>query len=381
MKKIVGILFMLFVPMMTIGQIEYTVEDCKKEAEKGNEEAMWTLAKYHYTGEYDPEIKKDIDTAVFWLKELVKHSDSRYVIAACSLLGDCYEKGAGVTTNINEAINLWFRAYCWGNDDAKNRLYQKQIYPKLVKKGDEFNQEKDYAKAYKCYQIAAEKGNDEAQYKLGFCYENGQGVAQDKVEATKWYQKAADQGNIDAKRKIENLRPDTIETPPTTRKTKKFKFGAEIGGGFGFLDDEISEFGDNIFGNIYCNYHFNNHFLLGLGIGIKGFWETYRGYFDLNGPIEDSYFYGILSVYLKTQYTFLDIEKNFRPFISANMGLALDNGFMVEPQIGIKYKNKYHIAFGLSIIDGGTCIPLDTGDPDVDFLTNCSLNISLGIDF
>lgn len=42
---------------------------------------------------------------------------------------------------------------------------------------------------------AAEQGNAEAQWNLGFCYEWGKGVEQDSAEAVKWYRKAAEQGN------------------------------------------------------------------------------------------------------------------------------------------------------------------------------------------
>jgi TPR repeat protein len=41
----------------------------------------------------------------------------------------------------------------------------------------------------------AEKGDAEAQNKLGFVYDTGQGVGQDYAEAVKWYRKAADHGS------------------------------------------------------------------------------------------------------------------------------------------------------------------------------------------
>lgn len=40
----------------------------------------------------------------------------------------------------------------------------------------------------------AEQGLAEAQNKLGDCYYNGEGLAQDYIEAVKWYRKAAEQG-------------------------------------------------------------------------------------------------------------------------------------------------------------------------------------------
>ena len=44
----------------------------------------------------------------------------------------------------------------------------------------------------------AEKGDAIAQYNLGVCYANGQGVAKDAVEAVKWYRKAAEQNFAEA---------------------------------------------------------------------------------------------------------------------------------------------------------------------------------------
>jgi WD40 repeat protein len=45
------------------------------------------------------------------------------------------------------------------------------------------------------YRKAAEQGNADAQYSLGFMYENGRGVPRDDTAAASWYQKAAEQGN------------------------------------------------------------------------------------------------------------------------------------------------------------------------------------------
>ena len=45
------------------------------------------------------------------------------------------------------------------------------------------------------YRKAADQGNADAQYNLGFAYDGGQGIPEDKAKAAKWYRKAADQGN------------------------------------------------------------------------------------------------------------------------------------------------------------------------------------------
>ena len=41
----------------------------------------------------------------------------------------------------------------------------------------------------------AENGNAAAQVELGFCYQNGEGVAKDEKEAVNWFKSAAEKGN------------------------------------------------------------------------------------------------------------------------------------------------------------------------------------------
>jgi TPR repeat protein len=57
---------------------------------------------------------------------------------------------------------------------------------------------KDEAEAVKWWRKAAEHNDAEAQYYLGICYVHGNGVAKDEAEAVKWYRKAADQNNAEA---------------------------------------------------------------------------------------------------------------------------------------------------------------------------------------
>jgi TPR repeat protein len=59
-------------------------------------------------------------------------------------------------------------------------------------KGDGMTEEN--IRAFKLFLRTAEAGHSEAQYYLGSCYHNGQGVQQDYVEGVKWYRKAAEQG-------------------------------------------------------------------------------------------------------------------------------------------------------------------------------------------
>jgi len=57
---------------------------------------------------------------------------------------------------------------------------------------------KDYVEAVKWYRKAARQNFPPAQFNLGYCYANGQGVAKDEEEAVKWYRKAAEQNHTPA---------------------------------------------------------------------------------------------------------------------------------------------------------------------------------------
>ncbi|SUA35716.1 TPR repeat protein [Neisseria zoodegmatis] len=56
------------------------------------------------------------------------------------------------------------------------------------------SENKNFEKAFKLYQIAADTGFAPAQYNLGIAYHNGEGVRPDFKEAVKWYELAANQG-------------------------------------------------------------------------------------------------------------------------------------------------------------------------------------------
>ena len=64
--------------------------------------------------------------------------------------------------------------------------------------GEELFEKSDYKRAFNYYRSAAEKGHADAQYKLGACYQNGWGVAQDPEAAISWYFKAIRLGNTHA---------------------------------------------------------------------------------------------------------------------------------------------------------------------------------------
>ena len=52
-------------------------------------------------------------------------------------------------------------------------------------------------KAAESFRLAAEQGDTKAQSSLGIMYANGDGIKEDRVEAVKWYRRAAEQGDAD----------------------------------------------------------------------------------------------------------------------------------------------------------------------------------------
>ncbi|MBR7133819.1 MAG: sel1 repeat family protein [Clostridia bacterium] len=66
----------------------------------------------------------------------------------------------------------------------------------------EFVEEVKISDEVKAYLKLAEMGIDDAQYNLGVCYEQGDGIAQDFEQAVYWYKKAAEQGNAKAQHNL-----------------------------------------------------------------------------------------------------------------------------------------------------------------------------------
>ncbi|MBE6293239.1 MAG: tetratricopeptide repeat protein [Bacteroidales bacterium] len=112
---------------------------------------------------------------------------------------DMYNKGVVADNNGNyeEAVKWYLEAAEQGHAKAQYNLGV------CYYNGDGVQQ--SYVKAAKWYRKAAEQGNMYAQYNLGVCYANGEGVEQSKSEAAKWYKKAAEQGNTIANYALDEL--------------------------------------------------------------------------------------------------------------------------------------------------------------------------------
>lgn len=109
--------------------------------------------------------------AVKWWRKAAEQGD----VSAQYDLGGCLMNGrGGVGKDLVEAAMWLQKAADQGHVRAKHRL--------------------DVVADIK----AAERGDADAQYELGWCFMDGEHVWEDPAEAMKWYRKAAEQGHADA---------------------------------------------------------------------------------------------------------------------------------------------------------------------------------------
>ena len=102
-------------------------------------------------------------------------------------LGTLYERGLGVAQDLGRARVWYGRAAEQGNVKAMHNLAV------LAARGAP-----DYATALRWFTEAAEHGLADSQFNLGVLYENGLGIAADRIAAYKWYALAAKGGDQDA---------------------------------------------------------------------------------------------------------------------------------------------------------------------------------------
>ena len=91
--------------------------------------------------------------------------------------------------------------------------------------------ELSYTEAIKWFRKAAEQGNAEAQIMLAYCFENGKGVEKNYSETIKWCRMAAEQGNIQAQFKLAVLYSanDVNDQANQKEEIKWYRFAAEQG--------------------------------------------------------------------------------------------------------------------------------------------------------
>ena len=178
-------------------------EAARKEAAqfaKFTTDELYDLAySYRYGRKGKP---KNYEEAVRYYRAAAERGSAKALYG----LAGCYKSGEGVEENWPEAEKLYIKAAELGYVTAFMKIsdyyYNLGIENLLKGNGDEH---KSYAEALKWCRMAAERGDDWAQYRMGTCYKDGKGVEKNRSEAIKWYRKAADKGNELAADKLKEL--------------------------------------------------------------------------------------------------------------------------------------------------------------------------------
>lgn len=184
----------------------------------------------------------------------------------------------------------------------------------------------------------------------------------------------------------------------------KTYFTAEIGGGIGLtsirkdeydpgqgFNEEKMTIGNNISAQISWMYKFNPNWSAGIGIGLNTYVCKYSDEEDPSNPYDGTDYVdwaNSIPLYLRGQYTFKEDGEKVRPYIACDLGglirLSGDvncsfNNLIFEPQVGVKFNDKYRVALGVATCNG------DSYDSDYgkgfETKTVTSLNLKLGLDF
>lgn len=136
-------------------------------------------------------------TALPLLREAAEHN----IPSAQNALGECYQRGYGVSIDYSTAVSWYTRSANNGNSDAQYNLAV--CYSRGLGVG------RDISRAATYFEKAANQGHMLAQYNLAECYRNGTGVPVDYSTAAFWYGKAAAQGYEPAREKLSLVQRST----------------------------------------------------------------------------------------------------------------------------------------------------------------------------
>ena len=159
----------------------------KKTAEAGNTDAQVELGRIYDYKFKEYNIEQNEAEALKWYKKAAEQGNP----AGMENLAISYEYGGKVPKDYSEALKWHLKAAEKGYVSAQYNLgeiYYNPIVNTYVNYSGIVRQ--DYTKAFEWFKKAATT-DATAQYRLGYMYEYGLGVAQDYSEAMRWYKKAS----------------------------------------------------------------------------------------------------------------------------------------------------------------------------------------------
>ena len=189
------------------GKLKENFDLIKELAENGNATAMYLLAQYFRSYEFNMEKFKE------WLSKAIEAGEALAKIRWYSEFEQEKELDKNVLEEVlnmaeNDNIYAMFELGRYYDLNKVNKNYEEAVkwYEKAAEQGYSMAQvnlgnmyanskgvEQNYEEAAEWYKKAAEQGYPVAQYNLGIMYANSKGVEQNYEEAAEWYKKAAEQ--------------------------------------------------------------------------------------------------------------------------------------------------------------------------------------------
>jgi len=159
------------------------VNEVRAKAEKGDAQAQFDLGWMYDEGK---SVEQDSSEAAKWYRKAAE----RGLAKAQLNLGAMYEIGQGIPQDYKEAARWNLKASAQGVTLAEVNMGRFYRDGKGVPTSS--------IEAVTWFRKAADKGEFNGQMQLGFAYFHGDGVAKDETEALKWFGLAARQGNTNA---------------------------------------------------------------------------------------------------------------------------------------------------------------------------------------
>ena len=116
-----------------------------------------------------------------------------------------YLAGDFKNTHLQRAVNM-INEFYW-DFDTKGYSPLATLFHFLIEEltevdAEDFQESTEYQNAKDILEDRANNGDCDAQYDLGFCYEEGLGTDINMKQAFEWYKKAAEQGNLYARYRV-----------------------------------------------------------------------------------------------------------------------------------------------------------------------------------
>lgn len=160
----------------------------KSAAHLGHPDAMNNLADMYLNGE---GTAVDEQQALSWFKMAAQFG----IAEAMFTLGIMYEQGLGTECDESQAFAYYSRSAEKQDEEAMYRMG-------MIYFSGELGQQQDNEKALDWFLKASGQFHVDATFNIGYCYENGHGVARNNEKAIHYYKKASLLGDMEATKKV-----------------------------------------------------------------------------------------------------------------------------------------------------------------------------------